>query len=224
MLRTIEDYDGFKYFRRVIFEAEISALIKTVDDIKSNPEVSNFIAKHDKFENYEYNLDGEMADKIALRGIAAGLILTADDTARSYREYVENHFKLKEYSLEELGPRIGDVSWAQGLRSAANYIRHQREWAELARERAKKAGLLKNGYLSYSKGNMLKNAIFPLGNKMADLNVEILLKLGVDFEDLLPGPAYMFWELCEFLGLHKKEIALKHFNDFQLEIENKFQV
>ena len=216
--QRIPDYNGFKYFNRLIFEAEITLLIEAVNNLSSNDILNSINAYPDDSFNYMFSLDKVTVRNLSLEGVGAGIIISIDNSLKSYITYLGKQLKIDKSNFYDLGPKIGNGFWVNYINCASNYVRHGNEWVSVIR---RKLGENKNGDFTSINYNIdeLEKKVFPLDRRDSDRNFRTILDLGFELENFIAGDPRINWEICQKLFLTRIVDVIRHFENYQKSIE-----
>lgn len=219
----IKDYEGFKYFNRAFFKANISGLNKTLSFIQNESFEKQNIA-HDECDSYMFEIDAETSKKTVVQSFCSGMLITVDDSVARYRRHVAESGVAGWKELGSCGPMIGNEFWVEALGAAANYVRHYREWFNTTVDAAENCGLSDGGIISFSNSE-LREKTFPfMGKGVGRINNNLLSleKAGFDMQNIVLDVGSNFEDLCELLGLYDENTAYRLYCEYQNCLEARF--
>ena len=119
-----------------------------------------------------------------------------------------------------MGPKIGDVFWADGVVCASNYVRHDEEWKRLINPKSKTdSGVDFN--LSYDGIDWPAEIAKFSGD--AKRNATTIGGLGVSYETFLKHHSTAGFEIASALFLFNKEKGLAYFDEWVTEVVKNLQ-
>lgn len=174
------------------------------------------------------NLDFDAFEKARLgfHSVGVSLIICFSELIKRLaddRASATNFFgpkPLKSFEFYKIGPRVKDVSWAEAVVSASNYVRHDDEWQNLVKPASKNEGGISYN-LSYKDINWEKEVeSFPPDAKR---NVKCIGQAGVKYESFLKHNAIAGFEIAMALELFDEGKALKHFESWVTDLMRGLQ-